>query len=568
MFGRKRGMDMPAFGDAHFATREEMERAGLLGPKGIRLGYYRAPGEREKWGQVIRYAGDAGLTMVAPARTGKARDVLVGALLEYEQSAIVIDPKGQLASITKRRREEMGQRVITLNPFGLWPEVLGPSACYNPMDLLDPQSPEFDTDCRKSAEGFIDRGHDRDSHWISGAREFPTSIMGGLVAHGGAETKNLAYLREIICSDDLLLKYARASQESDHAFVRQGLASYAKSDPDNPAELAGFKQTAREQTFFLGMKAISNNLRRSDFRFSELKDRPTTVYVILPDNRLDVCGRWFRLIVASALDDLWRGGRGKYRVLTILDEFAQIGHLEVLENAAAAAAGRGVQIWPVLQSLVQLKKDYGEVWETFLSGSDIRMFFAPREQTTAEYVSKLAGDRTVTTSGQSVNNTGPFGKNSESDSSGQAGQPLIRPHEIRALGSHESLIIGPENIVINGLRRPYFHTPELQGLYDPDPMHIHDTVVPKHEQEDRTAPFASGGEQTERSLAQRLLIWGKSPNPYLNALLKVEFIVTLPVRLILALVVAPFSMYSHPAIAPLGLLAVGRQREGGMETSR
>jgi len=51
--------------------------------------------------------------------SGKARDVLVGALLEHDQSVIVVDPKGQLAAITKARREPMGQRVVDLNPFNV-----------------------------------------------------------------------------------------------------------------------------------------------------------------------------------------------------------------------------------------------------------------------------------------------------------------------------------------------------------------------------------------------------------------------------------------------------------------
>jgi type IV secretion system protein VirD4 len=569
MFGRKRGMDMPAYGDAHFAVTPEMQRIELLGPKGIRLGYYRAPGQRDKWGTVIRYAGDAGLILIAPARSGKTRDVLAGALLEYEQSTIVIDPKGQLASITKRRREKMGQRVITLNPFDVWSDRLGPSARYNPMDLLDPSARDWDVDCRKLAEGLIARSNETNAaHWIGGARGLVTGLIGGLVAHGAEGTNNLAHVREILCSDDLLLKYARASLNSPHAFIRQELSSFAVKEPHNAGELASFKQNAREQTPFLGTETIADNMRRSDFRFAELKDRPTTVYIILPDNRLDVCGHWFRLIVASALDDLWRGGKGAYRVLAILDEFAQIGHLDVLENAAAAAAGRGVQIWPVVQNIPQLKKDYGEVWETFFSAADMRMVMAPREYTSAEYISKLCGQRTVTTAGQSVNNTGPFGKNNESDQSGQAGQPLIRPHEICRFGKNESLIIGPENIVINALRRPYYETPELQGLYDPDPMHKHDAVVPQREQEDSRAAFAVGGERAERSLALRLMTWGKSRNPYLNAVLKVAFIITLPVRIALALVAAPFAVFSRPAIAPLSLPTVTVERKGGMEASQ
>ena len=565
MFGRKDGMDMSAFGDAHFATPPEVRDENLLAPKGIRLGYYREPGKRKGWGQVIRYAGDASLTIIAGARSGKTRDFLCPALLEHEQSAIVIDPRGQLASLTKSRREQLGQDVHVLNPYRVFSETLGDPACYNPMDILDPLSPEFDSDCRKLAEGLIARDSDREGHWVSGARSLVAGIIGGLAAHGGVETKNLGYVREVLCSDTLLLKYARASQNSDHAFIRQQLASFAKADPDNPAEVAGFKETAREQTSFLGMKMIAESLRRTDFRFAGLKDKAGTVYIILPDNRLDDCGPWFRLIVASALNELWRGGRGKYRVLTILDEFAQIGHLDILENAAAAAAGRGVQLWPVLQNIPQLKKDYGEVWETFLSASDVQIFMTPREQTSADYISKWIGQRTVMTAGQSVQNSGHLGANKESDTLGQAGQPLIRPDEISKLGKHEAIIIGPHHTVIDALRRPYFHTPELEFLYDPDPLHEHD-AVPAPVDPDTITTFAdmlvACEERAERErlarrpLAFRLLVWGKSRNPYLNGLLKVEYFATLPLRLLLALLAAPFAIHSRPVGAALGFFAL------------
>jgi len=512
MFGKRSASDIPAFGDAHFASRDEMEAAALLGDEGIRLGYYRVPGHPKGWGQVVRYNGDGGLMMVAPPRTGKARDVLVGALLEYQQSCIVIDPKGQLAAITKARRERpkneggLGQRVIVLNPFNVWPEILGPSAHYNPMSLLDPTQEDWDADCMKLAEGLIARDNEKDSHWTDRARTLLTGIIGQLAAHGREGKKNLAEVRRILTEDfefedpetkktvikPLLVAVAQAAKNSPHAFIRQSLAGYANEDPRNAGELESFKENAKKQTEFLGMETMARNLRGDgDFRFADLKEQPTTVYIILPDNRLDICGKWFRLVVASALDDLWRGEKGTYRVLAILDEFAQIGHLNVLENAAGAAAGRGVQLWPVIQNIPQLKKDYGEVWETFLSSSDIRQFFAPRDQTTAKYVSDTVGQRTVTTAGQSNQNASLFHQGGgSSDSSGQAGQPLIRPHEISGLGPNESLVIGPRNIVVDGLRQPYFHTPEFKGLYCADPMHKRDAAPPPPINPDSIKTFA------------------------------------------------------------------------------
>jgi hypothetical protein len=222
----------------------------------------------------------------------------------------------------------------------------------------------------------------------------------------------------------------------------------------------------------------------------------------------------------------------------------------------------------IYQNIGQIKTDYGETaWETFFSGSEIRMFFGgPREQTTAEYVSKQAGTRTVVTAGQSVRNAGPFGTNDESDNEGQTGQPLIRPHEVCGLGPNESLIFGPRNIVINALRRPYFHTPEFAGLYDPDPMHANDATPPPPLRPETVITFADALSASEeraararrarRPLALRMLTWGHSRNPVLNALLKVEYVLTLPARLLLALLTLPFAIHNRPIGAMTGFLAM------------
>jgi type IV secretion system protein VirD4 len=545
-----------------------MEAAGLFAEKGIRLGYYRSPKDRKTWGQVVRYNGDGGLILVAPPRSGKARDVLVGALLEYDQSCIVVDPKGQLAAITAAQRYRMGQRIIILNPFKVWPEILGATFRYNPMALLDPSSPTFGAECRKLAEGLIAKsGNERDSHWTDGARTLVSSVIGHLLVEGDEEDRNLAQMREIIAGPEvMLLDFAKDALKSPHAFIRQGLAEYAIENAPNKAEIAGKISTAREQTFFLSIDTIADNIRGDDFRFGVLKNEPVTVYVILPDEHLDTCGKWFRLVVASALHDLWRGGRGACRVLAILDEFAHIGHLDILEKAAGMAAGHGLQLWPVLQNLTQLKKDYGENWETFIAGSEIRQFFGTRDQTSAKYVSETSGQRTVTTAGQSTQNTKPLEHDQSSDSVGQAGQPLIRPHEISGFGPNESLIFGPRNIVIDALRQPYFHTPELEGLYAPDPQHKADAAPPPAIRPEDVVTFGDTHAASEEKAAQtraakrpmflRLLMWGTSSNPALNALRKAEYVLTLPLRVIGALFAAPFALHNKPLAALLGFAAL------------
>src|SRR3984885_10298433 len=62
--------------------------------------------------------------------------------------------------------------------------------------------------------------------------------------------------------------------------------------------------------------------------------------------------------------------------------------------------------------------------------------------------------------------------------------------------------------------------------------------------------------RSRRPLALRLLLWGKSRNPYANVLLKVEYFATLPLRLVLALIALPFAPHNRPLGAAVGFLAL------------
>src|SRR5215469_400116 len=190
--------------------------------KGIRLGYSLGR-------QVIRYKGESHLVLVAPTRSGKGRDVLVPALLECEHSCIVVDPKGQLAAITRRQRRRMGQRVIVLNPFNILPEQLGPSAHFNPIESLDPDSDALGSDCDNIADSIVVQEQDQglDNHWNQSAH----GLISALIAHLSAnmsqgESKTLAQLRRIICSPQLLQEHARAAQEGKNEFAADGLAPF------------------------------------------------------------------------------------------------------------------------------------------------------------------------------------------------------------------------------------------------------------------------------------------------------------------------------------------------------
>ena len=82
-------------------------------------------------------------------------------------------------------------------------------------------------------------------------------------------------------------------------------------------------------------------------------------------------------------------------VLFILDEFASLGHMRQIEDAAGQIASYGVKLWPILQDLGQLKALYKERWETFMGNAGVLQFFGNNDLTTLEWISKRLGATTI-----------------------------------------------------------------------------------------------------------------------------------------------------------------------------
>ena len=77
----------------------------------------------------------------------------------------------------------------------------------------------------------------------------------------------------------------------------------------------------------------------------------------------------------------------------MLDEFAQLGHMEIIKDNYALMRGYGVKLWTVWQDLNQAKILYGDWWESFIGNAGMVQSFAPQDMTTRKYLSELGGER-------------------------------------------------------------------------------------------------------------------------------------------------------------------------------
>ena len=144
---------------------------------------------------------------------------------------------------------------------------------------------------------------------------------------------------------------------------------------------------------------MAADLSKPGVDFSRLRQRPTTVYVMLHPLEVRKNPRWTRLIVSSALCALMRPG--KVSTLFVLDEFrATVGNLPILNDVWSLVRGYGIQLLPILQSATQLQALFKDEWENYAGQAGIVATLGPANGLlTANWMSERCGVTTALKAG-------------------------------------------------------------------------------------------------------------------------------------------------------------------------
>jgi type IV secretion system protein VirD4 len=403
----------------------------------------------QRVGERIVYQGERHLLLFGPNGTGKGTRFLIPNLLSIkDRSIVVIDPKGELAAVTADYRRTVSE-VVMLNPFNMLD--LG-SKGFNPLALLDSKSPEtFYDDAAALGEALI-KSSDKDPHWGESAQGLLVAlIMWEKLKNGDAA--NLENVRRLLTeADELERSFDKKGKATDTQtkglavtaanMVDEGgyeIASLAARFTEKSNELASVRSTADTQTRWILSPPMREDLKKEGVDFRKLKEgpRPTTVYVILPADRMRTHSVWLRLVVVSALRALYRPGG--LRTLLLIDEMPALGHLAPLEDAFGLVRGYKVQIAGICQDLNQLKALYKERWESFLANAGVVQGFTPNDLTTADWMSRRAGQATMLAPSSSESRS-PKGERSESTGWSQIGRPLYLPQELMGFAEGTGLL--------------------------------------------------------------------------------------------------------------------------------
>lgn len=449
-------MEGQTHGSARFAN--DKETAVLTrSESGLLIG--RDPKQRK----LLRYAGPAHLLTMAPTRTGKGVGTIIPNLLTADRSVICIDPKGENARIAGRARQSFGP-VHVLDPFGVSGQ---PSAAFNPLDQLDPAGLDVAEDASTLADALVfdEPGMAGEAHWNDEAKALIAGLILKIVAVEPPGRRHLGTLREYLTlPPDSFAALLRRMQDTDEAgglIARAANRHLGKSD----REAAGVMSSAQRHTHFLDSPRMTAVLGRSDFRFADLKRRNVSVFLVLPPDRLATYSRWLRLLVSQSLTDMARDpAKPAAPVLYLLDEFAALGHLAPVERAMGLMAGYGVQLWPILQDVHQLRATYGQRAGTFLSNAGVLQVFGVNDYDSARLISDLLGQETVVF--QTMARAIDAEETGLTFSQQHIARALLTPDEVRNLPQHfELLFLAGKHPIVAG-KLAYFADPEFQGLFD------------------------------------------------------------------------------------------------------
>lgn len=426
----------------------------------------------------LRYMGH--VVTCAPTGSGKGIGAVIPTLLEYPGSALVLDIKGENYAVTSRARRNMGHEVYLIDPF----QVTGNAgAGFNPLDVLDLNSPDAVGQVSALVETLVVTGASQDdssAHFNDSAKDLIKGVIVYVKNMKDPSRQTLAEMRRILS----LPLQAEGDTESiaRHLGVMQSDPSLAHGIPARSAngflskesrEASGVLSTALRHTSFLDDPRIATALSKSDFSFADLKRKPMTVYVVMPPDRLAAQVRFMRALVGSALAAITASSeRPPYNVLFLLDEFAQLGRMQAIEDAISLVRGYGARFWLLVQDLSQLKEVYPK-WQTFLANS-AKQFFGTADYETAKYVSDMLGQATIeyrTVGDSSTTSLQGGGGSGQSSSQQLTGRSLLTPDEVMRYGSHRPIVLIQGELPYSLERLNYLHDTEYEGLADTNPFH-------------------------------------------------------------------------------------------------
>ena len=425
--------------------------------------------------------------IVGGSGSGKTRYVVKPNLMLANASFICTDPKGEIVRAVAPLLLQKGYVVKVF-------DLIDPahSDSYNPFRYI-----RRDSDVFRLINNFIQNttpknAGQNDPFWEKSETALDAALMLYLLHEAPPEEQTMEMMLTMIeygaakeDDDDYqspldLLFEALEEEQPNHIALRQ--YRIFKQAAGKTAKSILVSAAVRLSAFTLPeIQGITNE---DSLEISMLGERRQAIFCVIPDSNDNSLNFLVGMLYTQAFQELYYQADKNHMgplpipVRLMFDEFANVALPDGYARLQATMRSRNIMATIILQNISQLKALFKDDWEGIIGNADTLVYLGGNEQSTHEYISKLLGKETISTtsSSQSKGRSGSF-----SQSTQQTGRELMTPDEVRLLDNKNAVVfIRGERPVIDekydlmkhpniaftedGGAAPYLHSPHC--MYD------------------------------------------------------------------------------------------------------
>ncbi|WP_303329461.1 type IV secretory system conjugative DNA transfer family protein, partial [Turicimonas muris] len=438
----------------------EVKKAGLIDPKKgldktILVGKFKD--------RYLTYGGFQFVLLAAPTRSGKGVGVVVPNCLNYSDSLVVLDIKGENFDITSGFRKACGQEVYLFSPY----DEEGKTHRYNPLDYVSEDPAERLGDIDAIGQALYAGENNNDKFWSENAKDFFRGVA--LFVLESPELPNT--LGEILRQasgkgkpvKEHLLEKLKEAQEKGHPYSNNCVDALNRVLSNSENTLASIVATFNTALLSFQNPKVDLATSASDFDLREVRRKRMSVYFKIEPTKLKDA----RVLINLFFDQLLNLNTRKlpsqdkslkYQCLVLLDEMTSIGTVNMIKQAVSYMAGYNMRLLTIIQNKSQLEDVYGKAGAvTLLSNHALMIMYAPSPatQSDANEYSEMLGYQTVKSKSTSTSKSG--GSTSQSDQR----RALMLPQEIQELGTDNEIVTLENTKPILCKKIRYYKDPEF-----------------------------------------------------------------------------------------------------------
>lgn len=456
----------PLHGEARFARRHEIKRAGLLGDEGIILGRLGS--------QCLMLAGQQGVLLAAPPRSGKGVGVVIPNLLNWTGSVVCVDIKRENWTLTAGFRKAHGQACFLFDPFA----EDGRTSRWNPLRYVSDAHPRRINDLQRIADMLYPDPPGGDPFWTASARALFLGVALYLFETPRLPRTLGEVLRQGMASDDEGFgkhwkRIIEGRSRTQHALSSECVRALYDVIDLAPVTASSIRKTFTSRLDLWLNPMLDAATSESDFDLRDLRKSPMSIYVgVNPDDlhRLrPVLSLFFQQAIGLQTRELPEHNPALERqVLMLLDEFTALGRIPIVAEAISYLPGYNVRVLLVIQTPSQLREVYGHhAAETMVKTLAARIVYAPKDISDAREISDELGTTTVKSKTLSRAVLGG-GKGPSVNISDQR-RALLLPQEVKEIGTDQAIVFYEGSRPILSQKIRYFEDKRFTARLAPPP---------------------------------------------------------------------------------------------------